>query len=414
MHIWLIQTGEPLPFDHSVKKMRTALLADKLIARGHSVVWWTSAFDHFTKKWIFEKDTETEIKPDFKIIALKGKGYKKNFSPSRFLDHRLLAWKFFRRAGNMKKPDFIAASLPPHDIVFQVVKYAKQNDIPCIIDIRDPWPDIFLEHIPSPVRTLAKIILLNDFSMVRKIMQRADGLIAASDSLLQWGLNYANRKMTNKDKVFPLGYRKQAPVEPSLIQPQFFELEKKLKNKFVVLFVGTISKSYHNPDILLKVAQLLNEERDIHFLIAGNGELLEELKHSAQNLSNISFLGWLNQHEIEFWLKNSKAGICPATHEVNLPTNKAYTYLSGGLPIISAFHGELKLLIETEQIGIYYPPNDVDRLTDAILKLYSDEKFYKTLSANSKKIFDAKFDANKIYEDYAMHITDIARLHQIK
>lgn len=46
MNIWLIQIGEILPLEEKAKKMRTALLADKLVERGYSVLWWTSAFDH--------------------------------------------------------------------------------------------------------------------------------------------------------------------------------------------------------------------------------------------------------------------------------------------------------------------------------------------------------------------------------
>jgi hypothetical protein len=43
MQIWLIQTGEPLALQPEVRKMRTGLLADHLVARGHQVRWWVSA-----------------------------------------------------------------------------------------------------------------------------------------------------------------------------------------------------------------------------------------------------------------------------------------------------------------------------------------------------------------------------------
>ena len=80
MNIWLIQSGEPLPTDDTVKKMRTALLADELLAKGHSVIWWTSAFDHIKKKWIFTKDTEVQKKNGLKfsdcvILVLESGGW---------------------------------------------------------------------------------------------------------------------------------------------------------------------------------------------------------------------------------------------------------------------------------------------------------------------------------------------------
>ena len=105
LKIWLRQRAESLPIDPNVRKMRTALLADELTARGHSVIWWTSAFDHFTKKWRVDKDSEIQIKDLLRVKALKGLGYKKNVSISRFIDHRIIARKFKKYACDMDKPD---------------------------------------------------------------------------------------------------------------------------------------------------------------------------------------------------------------------------------------------------------------------------------------------------------------------
>ena len=98
MNIWLIQIGELLPIKDGERKLRTAILADKLTERGHSVLWWASAFDHFKKVWISKKDTEFVLKNGVKIIALKGIGYKRNISFSRFVDHRIIAMKFRKAA----------------------------------------------------------------------------------------------------------------------------------------------------------------------------------------------------------------------------------------------------------------------------------------------------------------------------
>lgn len=409
MNIWLIQTGEPLPIDDSVKKMRTALLADKLLAKGHSVTWWTSAFDHVKKKWIYTKDTEVQKKNGLKFLALKGTGYKSNVSLMRFIDHRVVAWKFSRKASKMAKPDFIITSMPPHDLAYQAVRFAKKYDIPVLVDIRDPWPDIFIEQLSSGLRTVAKIFLANDFRMVKKTMQLANGLIAATDTFMKWALAYRGREPSENDKVFFLGYKKQKELDLSLVNPKFIELGKELKDKFIVFFVGTFSKSYHNPLILVKAAERMKQYRDIHFVIAGDGELFQDLKAASESNSNITLPGWLNEQEIEFWLQHSKIGVCPSTKIVDLPTNKAISYLSAGLPVISAFHGFLKEIIEKYDIGFYYQPNDIDELVRCILKLYKQPEVYKTKSKNAKKVFDEIFDADKIYEEYTKHIEAVAQ-----
>jgi len=408
LNVWLVQTGEPLPVDNDIRKMRTALLADKLIEREHSVVWWSSAFDHFTKEWLFKRDSEIILRDRYRIIALKGKGYTRNISVSRFIDHRIIARKFKKKASELPKPDIIVSSLPPHDLSCQVAVYAKKNKIPLLVDIRDPWPDIFLNHVPSRLKSIVRFLLKSDFKMTEKTMQSADGLIAVNKTFLEWGLIYANRDKTSKDKVYYLGAKKQEIPKEHDIPENLLYLADSLNNKYLIFFVGTLSSSYHNPSILLKVAEKLIGNTNIHFVIAGDGELLANLKSLSSHLTNVTLTGWLNHKEISFLLAHSKIGVCPVTESVDLPTNKVFSYLSAGLPIISAFQGDVKEIIENHRVGFYYPPNDVEALVNCIKKLYSDAALYNKMSDNARKLFDAVFDADKIYDDYAAHIEKVA------
>lgn len=403
LNIWLLQTGEPLPLDTKIKKMRTALLADVLIDRAHTVLWWTSAFDHFKKEWIFKKDTEVVMKEGLKIIALKGTGYKRNISIRRFIDHRIIARKFRNLAHKMVRPDIIIASMPPHDLAYEAVKFGARNNVPVIVDIRDPWPDIFLNHVPGIFQKFAKIVFCRDFSMLKKTMQLADGLTAVTSTFLEWGLRYAKREKTLRDKVFYLGCKRNTDIHN---QPnKIVRLIDNLNNKFVVTFVGTIAY-YHNPSIVIDCAHKLSKN-NIQFVIAGDGEFFDEIKIKTSLLKNVILSGWLDQAEINTLLEYSHIGICPTTQNIDLFPNKAFTYLSAGLPVISAFQGDLKELIEKYQIGLYYPPNDAEALANCINRLYEDKRLYKKMSENARKIFDEMFDADRIYEEYAKHIDQL-------
>ena len=405
MKIWIIQTGEPLPLDKAVRKMRTAILADKLVERGHNVLWWASAFDHSQKNWTVNKDSEITISERYKIFALKGTGYKKNISLSRFIDHRVVAQKFKKYAPKMPKPDIIVASTPPHDLAYESVRFAKKNNLPVLVDIRDEWPDIFLNYIPTMLRKLAKIILSKDFQMIKKTMQMADGLISMMSDLLEWGLNYAQREKSKKDRVFYLGAKKRV-LSQNINSQKMQNLLSNIENKFVVAFIGVFGHNY-NPSILIDCAmKLLN--KDIVFVLGGDGDFFNEIKQMSSLLPNVILPGWLNNNEISILLEHANIGIIPSPKHINAFPNKVFTYLSAGLPVISALQGELKQIIEKEQIGFYYPPNDVDVLVDCILKLYNNQSLYQKMSANAKKVFDEMFDADKIYEEYAEHIETVA------
>jgi len=68
----------------------------------------------------------------------------------------------------------------------------------------------------------------------------------------------------------------------------------------------------------------------------------------------------------------------------------------------------LREIIETQHIGFYYPPNDVDTLVDCIRKLYRDAALYKRMSENARKVFGQICDADKIYDEYARHVEMVA------
>jgi glycosyltransferase involved in cell wall biosynthesis len=409
MNVWLITIGEALPVQEGARKLRTAIVAEGLVARGHHVLWWSSAFDHFKKEFIFDKDTEIDLGKTYHLRVLKGMAYRRNISLARFIDHRIIALKFRRKAPNVKPPDVIVVASPSYDLAREAVVYAKKRGIPVIVDIRDQWPDIFLDRIPSPLRASAKILLSREFSLFRQAVSGADSLIAMMDSLLTWGLSHAGRPGREEDHVFYLGYRRQK--KGSAPSEQLCAVLPLLKDKFVITFIGTFAY-YHNPEILIEAAnQLLGEK--IHFVIAGDGEFMGRIAEKVLHLPNVSLPGWLNQNDIAILMAHSHVGVCPTPQDAFFFPNKAFVYLAAGIPIISAFRGDLWNFIELHQIGFNYAPGDVETLTNIIHKLSSSPELYSKTTTRVKMVFDEYLDADKIYADYMNHIEEIATNHSL-
>lgn len=405
MKVWLIQLGEILPIKLGARKMRTALLADELTKRGHSVLWWASAFEHLTKTWVCHSDTEYVLSDKSKIIALKGIGYKKNVSVQRFIEHKILARKFGKAIFSQPKPDIIIASIPTYDLAYVAAGFAKKNDLPILIDIRDPWPDIFIEHIPSFLRGIAKTLLYREFMLTKRALMSATAIVSMMEILLNWGLKYAGRRITWKDTVFYLGYKRDTSCNDG---KRIEEMFQRIGNKFIVSFIGSFAE-YHDPSILVQCAAKLQTEKDIHFVLAGDGELMSEIRRRAKPLKNLTLTGWLNQSEINSLLRHSDVGVCTTKHSANFFPNKAFMYFSADLPVISAFQGEMKEVMEKYKIGMCYPPNDLDKLISCIKELYNNTGMYKKMSMNVRNVFDDVFDANEIYKRYVDHIERIVQ-----
>jgi glycosyltransferase involved in cell wall biosynthesis len=403
MNVWLIQIGESLPLTVGRKKLRTALLADTLVSRGHSVLWWASAFDHFDKNWVFTADKLIEIGDKIKIFALKGKGYKRNVSLTRFIDHRTIAKKFKEKACDFSLPDIMIVSMPSHDLAYEAVRFANKNKIPVIVDIRDPWPDIFLDFVPESYKFLAKKLLHRDFNMIKDVMTGADGLVGVTNTFLEWGLKYAERSFGEKDRVFYLGAEKMCEEAR---EAENLATKYNLKGRFVVTFIGTFAR-YHDPSILIDCAKKM-EDKNITFMLAGDGELYGEIYKMADQCVNVNLMGWLNRKEINALLKVSDVGICPTGQNIDLFPNKAFSYFSAGLPIVSAFQGDIKAVCEKYKVGLYYEPKDIDMLVKNIELLYDERSLYNQMTENVRELFVKTFDAGKIYEKYADYIEGVA------
>jgi glycosyltransferase involved in cell wall biosynthesis len=410
LRIWLVKVGEPSPLASGSRNRRTGRLARLLANRGHEVTWWTSAFEHFEKNWIFNEDTEQTTADSINTVFLKGCGYKKNVSVSRFLDHRILSDKWVREASKRVRPDVIVCCLPPHDLANSVVGYAQKLAIPVVVDIRDPWPDIFIDQLPRNLRRFSRILLASEFRLTRKALAGASGIVAVSNALLTWGLQYAGRDRTEHDRVFYLGagYTETTSVAKSVGNSnKIAALENSLKGKFVVSFYGVFG---HTNDVsaVIEAARHLRNT-NIAIVLAGSGDFLEKTRQEAHGLANVFIPGWIDDAEIVTLMRISQVGLCTTSKRLELFPNKAFSYLAFGIPMISSYYGDLKDLIEDEKVGVFCAPGDYEALAAAIKLLAENPTLRSNMSQNARKAFREAFNSTHIYENYCNYVEEMAK-----
>ncbi len=404
MLIWLIKDGEILPVQPGTRLMRTGMLAHELTKRGYSVVWWSSTFSHQRKNLIYEKDMTLGIKPGFELNLIHAGGYEKNISLRRYYHHRLLAQRFSKIAKEKPVPDVIVSAFPPIDLAYQAVSYAKGNGIPVIIDIRDLWPDTFLDKTPKYLRPIARLLLAQDFRRTREVLQKADSLVAISKGCLMWGLRYADRHKNEFDRIFFTGYPEDNNEEHEM-SDRIKALKKRTEGKIIFTFIGSFGHSYEL-SLISNAAKKLNQMgfKNIYFALAGDGEQFQSILSSTQSLSNVSILGWIDKFEIIDLLTMSHVGLVPCTSVVDAMPNKPFEYLSAGLPLLSSLEGEMETIIRDYHIGYSYRSGDLDTLVKLIIRLSSDESLRLQQSHNAVALYREKFTSKTIYEAYASHV----------
>ncbi len=414
MRIWLIAVGEPLPTDGAVRLLRAGILADMLSENGHDVVFWTSTFDHTQKKQRFIENTEIQYRENYKIILIKSLSYKFNISIPRIISHRNSATQFAELSLSEKPPDIILASYPAIELCVQSVRYGEKFHVPVVIDLRDMWPDIFLNIAPVFFKPLARLILHPMFSGAKEVFGKADALFGITDGYVSWALGYAGRKKNNFDSEYPLAYDDKSPDKKMIKEAGLFWKNLGIYSSskiFIVSFFGTIGRQFEL-DTVINAAKILQDEKvNIRFVICGSGEMLDNCKKMASGLSNIIFPGWINSAQIWTLLKLSKAGLAPykstSDFTISYP-NKSIEYMSAGLPVISSLKGSLEDLLNKSESGITYQNNNVSDLIRKLMSLYDNPVLLKKMSENSLKLYREKFIAKNVYGNMIDQLIKIA------
>lgn len=415
MRVWLVTVGEPLPTDGGVARLfRTGMTANELLARGHDVVWWTSAFDHFTRQNRFESDTAIETGNGCKLWLLHGPEYKKSISWSRLKNHHHVAKAFEQLSEGEASPDVILCSMPTIELAVSATKYGKENGVPVILDIRDLWPDIIVDQAPKGTRWLARAGLNYMFRQLRQACQDATAITGITDGCVDWALAHGRRSRTLLDRSFALAYSAKPPSADDLDRAHHGWHDLGVgrdPEEFTICFFGPISRRYELRDVV-KAAKIVEQQRPkCRFVICGNGEDLPTCKRLAASCNNVSFPGWVGAAEIWSLLRIAKLGLVPhpstRDYMLSLP-NKSIECLSGGLPVVTSLSGTLQRLLEEEHCGVRYPNGDYQALAQIVCDLYDSPDRVRELSANATRVFQDRFTAQRVYGEMCEYLVQIA------
>ena len=399
MKIWLVTSGEPIPSENE-RPHRVGILSQMLVKKGHNVIWWTTTFDHQKKEYIFNENTEVCINENLKRVYLHSKTkYKKNISLERIFNHNEVAKDFKVSLSKYDLPDIIFCSFPTIDLAYISVKFGLQNNIPTIVDVRDLWPDIFLNPFPFILKPFIRFALFSYFTKTKYIFKNAYGITGVSKQYLNFGLNYGQREISERDKVFPLGFDSEGKSKIIINDKDFTQLNINSKY-FNIWFVGTFGRTYDLSTVIKVARKLEKTNPNIKFIFTGDGENMDLWKKESIFLNNIIFTGWVGKNELHYISSKSHIGLMAYSKGApqGLP-NKIFEYMSAGLPILSSLQTETKELISNEKIGISYIPNNPNDLLLKLKTLINNEELLSEMQHNSINTFRGKFESEIIYEN---------------
>ena len=415
MKVWIVNAQENPPEPRlkiGRRLWRSNSLCEVLADRGHSVIRWRSSFSHQKKQQLSEGSKIVKL-DNYQQQFINSPSYTYHVGWKRHVNHTKLADEFIRLAELSETPDVINVCNVPLELCHATIVYGEKYNVPVIIDVRDLWPDSYVNFIPkwlSPLQKPALWFLNMVFRKVTRSYTKATALTAITRPILDWGLQKVPRKKTPLDTVFPMAY-------PSLLQDignsDSAMIRAKFgasKNSLIACYSGNIGFQT-DFNVFFSAAEVLEAASiPIHFVIAGSGPREEELRAKASNMSNMTVAGWLSGTELSELFRVSSFGLIGffniTDYMISLP-NKFSEYLAAGLVMVCGTEGEMERWITKFECGIIYESMNPQSLVDGLTKLSKSMSNIERIKDNSRNLHKNYFDIDVVVPGIADHTESI-------
>lgn len=410
LNVWILQTGEPLHSDGlGARPMRAINLANALVQAGHNVVLWSSSFYHQEKSHRHNEGGDLIISPALRIRLIDSPGYSRNIGFGRLWDHFVLARNLGKKLRTTSElPDVAFIGYPPIETAYVMSTLLSKKSVPYIIDVKDQWPEIFVNPLPTFLMPLGRIMLWPYFYFGRQAMKNASSISAMASGFLDWAVGFAGRTRTENDYVVPLTTPIGSSSKEELISAGKWWDENNVfaDQVFRIGFIGSHTTAFDMDPVWTAAAELMKRGANVQFVICGDGPCAEEWKRKAVGLNNVIFPGWIDQAKISSLYARSNLGLAPYKNTkdfvMSIP-NKVIDIFSAGLPLLSSLSGEVKKLIDDQDVGFFYDQKGAV-LQDVIHALLEDSARIKLSSNNAHRLYATQFSYEEVYGNLVKNI----------
>lgn len=231
----------------------------------------------------------------------------------------------------------------------------------------------------------------------RSLFKRADAVVALTDEMRKFLLR--NRPELSEDRVVTIAnWAHEAPSEGAA------DARRKLgyaEDDFVVSYFGNLGVC-QDETALIQAMELLKDRPHIKFMVAGHGSKLPLIRQAAEHLPNVRICGFLTGAAFGQAVAASSCGIVSLERGLMgmCAPSKYYSYLQGGLPVLTVAEKESYLAKEAVHagIGLFSDVGNGAQLARNILTLYQDPELCRKMSGNAARLY-----ADRYAEDISLN-----------
>jgi colanic acid biosynthesis glycosyl transferase WcaI len=386
----------------------TAEMCSWLAARGHQVEVITSlpyypswkVYDNYKGKW-WHTEIINKVKVHRCPLYVPGKvtGPSRMIHELSFLLSSSCFWlgKFFRNY------DAVIAVYPPLAIGFYPSLYKLIRQKSFIFHIQDLQVDAAKELGMIKSKVLLKLLEKTE----KFFLNKASRVSSISEEMR----NRILLKGLNPEKYFSLPnwadtrFIKPSPPNPEYKRKLGFKPEDK-----IILYSGNMGEK-QGLEMLLRVAEKFSEEKDIYFVLAGEGMMKQSLKDKVKRkkINNIRFLGLQPYEDLPDFLSMAEVHLVlqkKAASGLVMPSKLTGILAAGALAIVTAEKNtELFNILTLNQMAIVIEPENEDMLFEALRKSLVNP--VQELKSNARKFAESHLNMEGILPELEIILAEI-------
>ena len=173
-----------------------------------------------------------------------------------------------------------------------------------------------------------------------------------------------------------------------------------LKEKVVFFYGGNIGVS-QDMDNIIRLAENLRDEKEVHFLLVGDGSEVDRLISliSKKHLTNITIHEAVDQQKYLAMLSEFDVGLISLDSKLktqNFP-GKMLGYMYFSMPILASINpgNDLKTILEDRQAGFVCINGEDNKLTKYALLLARDKILRYKIGQNARLLLETTFSSSK-------------------
>ena len=271
------------------------------------------------------------------------------------------------------------------------IKYFKK--IPMIMWVTDLWPES-LEA--TGVVKNKKIIYLVSL-MVKWIYKHTDKILVSSKGFVPRVMALGVAK--DKIKYWP---QWAESFFGNSDQPSSFRDYNLPISGFKIMFAGNIGTS-QDFETIIKAAQILKNEKHIHFLVLGDGLMKEWAEQKIREFKlqdTFHFLGRKPVESMPYYFSHADVLLVSLTNtdlfSITVP-GKLQSYLASGKAILASLNGEGADIVNEWNAGLSCPATSPSLLAETILKMsFLSREALMEFGKNALKCYQSEFERSKL------------------